>query len=196
MHKVCRKLPARDVVIQGEHDLAFRENRVVLVGFFEIEGKEMGYPALAVYDVRSPAQLLYRLQNAAGKENGPLVIVGKELSVLVTVELLSLEVILVVDEVHLRPCLGNGGNLDNQRTVGIVDYEVHAGEPDDLVKLVLALVDAAVAWHESTDFLVFLLCSLREIAAYGSYFTLGKIGIHLRANEKYFLCRIVHLAQR
>ena len=62
----------------------------------------MGNPAVAMYHVRCPAQLLDGLEHAPGEENGPFPIVLEELAVLVAVNLFSMEVVFVVDEIHLH----------------------------------------------------------------------------------------------
>ena len=43
---------------------------------------------------------------------------------------MALEKVLVVDEVDLNACGLQGGHLYNERMVGVIDYKVHAREPD------------------------------------------------------------------
>ena len=60
------------------------------------------------------------------KEDGSFAVVFIFLAVLVACHLALHEVVVVVDEVHLKACLRNGGYLDDERVVGVVDYKVHA----------------------------------------------------------------------
>ena len=99
-------------------------------------------------DVRCPAQLLDGFEDSAGEEYRALGIVSEECAVVVATQLFSLEIILIVTELHLDACSRYGRNLDYERPVYIIDDDVHAREPYNLVKLVFALVDTAVAWHE------------------------------------------------
>ena len=105
-------------------------------------------PALAVYDVRGPAELLDGLEDAAGEEDGPFVVVREEDAVLVAEDLLAVEIIFVVYEIDLDPGRGNGGDLDYEGPVHVRDDDVHPGEADHFVELVLPFVDAAEPGHE------------------------------------------------
>ena len=67
------RLPGR-VVLERQNHLAVGENRIVFIGFLEIGGEEVRDPALAVDDVRGPAEFLDRLEHTAREEDGPLVI--------------------------------------------------------------------------------------------------------------------------
>ena len=73
-----------------------------------------------------PSELLDSLEYASCKEDGSLAIVLEELSVLVAIYLLSVEIVLVVNEVHLHPCSRNRRNLDYERPVDIIDDNVHS----------------------------------------------------------------------
>ena len=101
-----------------------------------------------MYDVRRPPELLDRLQDSARKENRTLSVVFEEFPVLVAVDLLAVEIVFVVNEIHLHPGSGYGSNLYHKRPVYIVDDYVHSREADDFMQLVLPLVDAAESRHE------------------------------------------------
>ena len=103
-------------------------------------------------DIRRPAQFAYRFQDAAGKEDGALVIVGHELVLGVIPRDLLFEVVLVVNEVHLHPRGGDGSHLDDERVIGVIDIQVHSAQADNLVQLVPALIDDAETGHEHPDF--------------------------------------------
>ena len=62
--------------------------------------------------------------------------------------LLPVEIIFIVDEIYLHPGSGNGSHLDDERSVHIVDDDIHARKSDYLMKLVLPFVDASVSGHE------------------------------------------------
>ena len=143
-------------------------------------------------DIRGPAQFLHGFQHAAGKEDGALSIVCEELAFLVAVYLLAAEIIFVIDEVYLDAGGRYGCDLDDEGAVYVRDDDVHAGEADDLVQLILSLVDAAVAGHEGTDFLLALLNALRELTAYLGNPGFRKVGVHLGVDEQNLLGGISH----
>ena len=78
-----------------------------------------------MYYVRSPAELLDGLKDAACKEYGSFVIVFEELAVVVEESLLATEIILIVNEIHLYPGGRDGSDLDDERPVHITDDYVH-----------------------------------------------------------------------
>lgn len=71
------------------------------------------------------------------------------------------EVVIVVDEVYLHTCRLDRGNLDDERVIGIVNDEVHAGESYHFMQLVSAFVDISPFGHKRSDFSAFFLNSLR-----------------------------------
>ena len=153
----------------------------------------MGNPALAMDDVRCPAEFLDCLKDSPCEENGPFVIVLEELSIGIEKCLFATEIVLVVNEIDLNPCGGNGCDLDDQRSVDVSDDYVHPGKSYYLVELVLPFVDATVTRHEGTYFLLALLNALRKIAAYLCEFGLREIWIYLGIDEQYSMCIFAHL---
>ena len=147
----------------------------------------MRNPAAAVDDVRCPAKFFHGFQDAAGKENGTLSVVCEELALFVAVHLFAAEIVLIVDEVYLDAGGRYGCDLDDQGTVHVRDDDVHSGQADDLVKLVLSLVDAAVAGHKGTNLLLAFLNALRELTAYLGNPAFRKIGIHFGVDEQNLL---------
>ena len=145
-------------------------------------------------DVRRPAELLHRLQDAPGVEDGALAVVGEEGAVVVAERLFAAEIVLVVNEIDLDAGGGDGGHLDDQGPVHVADDDVHPGEADHLVQLVLAFVDAAVFGHEGADFLFPLLDPLRKLTAQEADGTVREIGGHLGIDEQDFLYGISHSA--
>ena len=57
-----------------------------------------------MYYVRSPTQLFDGFKDASGEENSPLVVVREKLPVFVMEQLLPLEIIFVVNKLHLNSC--------------------------------------------------------------------------------------------
>ena len=57
-----------------------------------------------MYDVGLPPEFFYGLENPAGKKYGPFAIVVEKFPVFIGEDLFSLEIILVVYELHLHPC--------------------------------------------------------------------------------------------
>ena len=70
---------------------------------------------------------------------------------------LALEVRVVVDEVHLDACSGDGRNFDDQRVICVVHVQVHAAQANDFVELVPAFVDFAETWHEHANLFALLM---------------------------------------
>ena len=143
-------------------------------------------------DVRSPSEFLYGLEHTASKEDGPFAVVCKEFPVLVLVNAFSVEVVLVVYEIDLHSCGRNGSNLDHKRPVNVVDDDVHAGEADYFVELVLPFVDTAVARHEGPYFLLPFLDALRKIPSDVCDFGFRKIWEYLRIYEQNSFDRFTH----
>ena len=153
----------------------------------------MGYPAGAVDDVRSPAGFLYGFQYATGEEDGPFPVVGEELSLLVAVGELPFEIVFVIDEVNLDTGGGDGCHLDDERAVHIAEDDIHPGEADYFMQLVLPLVDAAITRHEGPNFLFPLLDALRKVSSHHRDVALREIRGYLRTDEQDFLCRFCHI---
>ena len=152
----------------------------------------MGNPAVAMDDVRGPAELFHGLQDAAGVEDGAFAVVGEEGAIVVTEDLFPAEVIFVVDEVNLDAGRGDGRHLDDQGTVHVADDDVHARQADDFVQLVLPLVDAPVFGHEGADLLLALLDPLGKLAAEIADGAFRKVGNHLGIDKEDFLDGISH----
>ena len=113
------------------------------------------------------------LEGAAAEEEEALVGVGQGTVAAVEHALAFDEVFLVVDEVDLHACRGDGAYLDDELVVAIVDDEVHAGKADDLMELMFAVVHLAEFRHEDPDFASNFLRSGRQIATENSLFALG-----------------------
>ena len=118
---------------------------------------------MAVNDVWCPRQFANSLENAAGKEDGPFIVVGHKLVFGVIPSHLLFEVVLVVDEVNLHPCRWDGGHFDDERVVGVVDVEVHSAKTDDLVKLVTAFIDDTKTGHKHADFAASFVDALGDL---------------------------------
>ena len=115
-------------------------------------------------DVRRPVEFLHRFDDATGEEDATAVVVLAKHALLVIHQVFFLrEEIVVVDEINLHSRFLDGGHLDNERVVGVVDDEVHTRKANHLMELVPPLVDDAVAGHENPDFLSAFLCGLGQI---------------------------------
>ena len=108
-------------------------------------------------DVGCPTQFAHGFKDTAHKEEAALVVVFEELVVCVMQDRLALEVGVVVDEVHLDACSGDGRHLDDQRVICVVHVQVHAAETNDLVELVTAFVDFAETRHEHANLFALLV---------------------------------------
>jgi hypothetical protein len=141
-----------------------------------------------VHHRRGPAQFLDRFQYAAGEKDGPFVVVLKVVVRAVGQHRLAREVVVVVDEINLYARRGYRRHLDNQLVVVVVDDEVHARQPDNLMQLVPALVDAAVAGHEGADLVPAFLHCLRQRTAKPGTLRFWKIGGDLLTHVQNLAC--------
>ena len=133
--------------------------------------------------VRSPSELLYCLKDTSCEEYSSFAVILEEFTIFVIIDLLSVKVVFVVDEIYLHSCCRDRCHLDNKRSVHIIDDDVHSRETDHFVKLVLPFIDAAIARHEGSDFLLSFLDALRKISSYIGYRGLREIWKYLRINE-------------
>lgn len=137
-------------------------------------------------DVGRPVEFFHRFNHAAREKHTTEVVVLAENAVVVADLVLFLrKKIVVIDEVNLHPRLLNRCHLYDERVVGIVDDEVHSREADDLMQLVAALVDGAIAGHENTDFLAVFLRGLGQVSANEAHLRFRQIGGDFLMNEKY-----------
>ena len=148
--EALRQVQRERLIHDGEHHAAVPEGRFLLVGRLQQDRYDGCHPSLAVYHFGHPAQLLHRLQHTPCIEDGPERIVLVLLPLLVCHGKTLVEEVLVVDEIHLHACRGNGRHLDDERVVSVIDDEVHAREADNLMELVPAFVDIAPLGSERT----------------------------------------------
>ena len=118
-----------------------------------------------MYYIGSPPELLDRLKNTACKEYGPFAVVFVEISVLIVIDVLPVEIVLVVNEIDLHSRRQKGGHLDNERMVCIINNQIHTRQAYDLVKLIATLVDATVFRRKCSYFKFFAMNSLRDVTA-------------------------------
>ena len=111
---------------EGCHHLGLCERGLITISRLDVERHYIAHPALTMDDVGHPTQLLNRLQDASGKEDRTFAIVVVILSLLVLLHQTLAEVIVVVDEIDLDLGRLDGGYLNDQRMVCIIDDEVHA----------------------------------------------------------------------
>jgi len=115
--------------------------------------------------IRTAAQLSDGFNNSPGKENSPFVIVLVLVAGSIGHSVLALEIIIVVDEIDLHACTLNGSYLYDEGMVGIINYQIHPGKADNLMKLVSSLVNGAITGHECPDLLPPFLYALWQITA-------------------------------
>lgn len=102
-------------------------------------------------EVGLPGELADGFEGAAAEEEDALVVVGVEVAFFVVGDAVFGEVFLVVDEVDLHACRGDGADFDDELAIAVVDDEVHAGEADDFMELVFAFVHGAESRGEDAD---------------------------------------------
>ena len=115
--------------------------------------------------VGTPAQFLHRLEHTARVENGALHVVRIFLIILIKHHLTLVEVVIVVNEIHLHTGRLNRSHLDNQWMVRIINDNIHTRQTNHLVQLVAALVDISPAGHKRANLVATLLYGLRNGAS-------------------------------
>ena len=146
--------------------------RILIEDLSNKDWSESGHPSVTMHDVRLPAEFLHRLQYSFTEEQAPFIIVLMEVPLLVSEDGLPLEEFLIVDEVDLHPDLRNGGYLDDQWVVIIIDDQIHPGQADDFMKLVPSLVDTSKPWHEHPDLVFLFMHILRKMPSLDADFIL------------------------
>ena len=155
-----------------------------MVVLLQIEHPQSGEGTVAVDDVGYPAQLLDGFEGTTDEEDRALIVVVADLGVYIE-DGLTLEEVIVVDEVHLQASRREGSDLDDQRMIIIVDDHIDSREADDFMQLVAALVDDAEARHEDTDLIPQFLYPLRQLACCRRNVGLGKVGEDLLRDIQY-----------
>ena len=107
-------------------------------------------------------QLFDRFDDALAEEDGTLVIVSVEISLLVMQDRLSFEVILVIQEIHLKLCIRNRSNLNRKGLLFTVYTDINSGQADHLMQTVAALIDDAELGHKDANVVAFFLNLLWE----------------------------------
>lgn len=138
-------------------------------------------------DVGSPAQFLDRFEYAARIEDGAFGVVGVFDAVFVVQHHAFVEVVVIVDKIHLHARGLYAGHLDDQWVVRVVDDDVQSRESDDFVQLVAAFVDISPPWHKSTDFVAFFLYALGYLTAGDGHLRGFYVGNNLLGDEQDFL---------
>ncbi len=79
------------------------ELRIVVVNVSQINGYEGSHPAVTMHNVRSPPEFLYGFNYAPGEEQCALVVVFKFTAGRIADYMLSLEIVVIVNEINLHP---------------------------------------------------------------------------------------------
>ena len=112
-----------------------------------------------------PSEFLYCLKHAASEEYSSLSVILEEFPIFIAVHALAVEVVLVVDEIHLHSCSRNGSYLDYKWPVYVIDDDVHTRKSYDLMQLVLPFVNASIARHEGSYLLLPFLNALWKVSS-------------------------------
>ena len=162
------------VVHKGDDHLGAAEEGVLLVNTAEVERNHGCGPSGEIDEVGLPSELAYRLEGATAEEEQSLVGISQHVVTVVEHALALDGVFLVVDEVDLHACCWDRSHLDDELVVAVVDDEVHAGEADDFMQLVLAVVYLAEFGHEDPDFASHFLRSCGQVASKDGFLVLGR----------------------
>src|SRR4030043_428784 len=139
------------------------EKGIVTVYASQVNRNKSRHPAMAMYNIRCPPQLFNRLDNTPGEEERTFIVVFKFISGSIGNNMLSLEIIIIIDEINLHSGTLDRSNLYNKRMISVVNNQVHPGKPYYLMKLIPPLINTSVPGHKSTDLLPLFLNSLGQI---------------------------------
>src|SRR5688572_14358499 len=106
---------------------------------------------MTVDDMRRPSELLNRLQRALAEKHSAVGIIFKIRSVFTAENLLTLEVIFVIHEIHLQAGIRQGRHLDDEGIIVFINNNVDAGEAHHLMKPVTALIDSTETRHDDAN---------------------------------------------
>jgi hypothetical protein len=142
-----------------------------------------------VNDVRWPSELLDRFQCSLAEEYGSQCVIIIPLILFVLKHVFPLEHVLIVQKVNLKAGVGQGGDLDLQGIVVVVDGYIDAGEADYFMKPMPALIDDTETGHDASHFVAVLIGlngqSVGDLREFGEL----QVRRHLIGNEQNpFLC--------
>jgi len=182
--KILTQAMIEFLVEYGVDHLGMAENRFVFVQSLQIDGNQTGHPTLAMDNIRSPTELLDSLEHTLTEEDGTLVVVFEERTIVIVVDGFAVEVVFVVKEIHLHLGLRNGCDLDNQRVVVVVYRNVDTRKPYHFVQAVPAFIDNTKTGHQDADFMVLLLDGLRQKPCNSANRRIFDERGHLRTHKK------------
>ena len=103
--KISSEFFFESVLPDREKNLAVRKHRLFFIHRLEIARDQPGHPAATMDHVRWPAEFFNRFQCSFTKENGAKAIVLVPFLMLIMKNEFPFEQFLVVQEVHLEPCI-------------------------------------------------------------------------------------------
>ena len=128
------------IVICGEAGQGIQTVEKLLTGIFKAAG----------YNVFATKEYMSRIRGGSNSTE---------------LRITSSKVSAFVDKIDLHPGCLNGGDLDDQRVIVVVDYQIHTGKTDHFVELVSTFVYVSETWHEGTDLFSPFLNPLRQISS-------------------------------
>ena len=128
-----------------------------------------------MHDAGFPTKFFHRFDGSAGKKYAAFVVCFRRQVGFQSFVRSALEVVFVVDEIYLHSCWLQRGDFDDQRMVGVVDDQVHAGKTDHFVQLVSAFVYTSVFGHECAHLEAPFLDSFRNFQSGFCHFRFGEI---------------------
>ena len=100
---------------------------------------------------------------------------------------MTVEIVIAINKINLHTRGKQGGHFDYEGMIGIVDFDIEAGETNYFVELIATLVNDAVAGHESAHLGLGTVDSLRELAGKFAKLTGGYIRSHFLRHKENFI---------
>src|SRR5690606_14409554 len=147
----------------------------------------------AVNNIRSPAQFTDRFDYALAEEDSAFVVVFVEVVLFIVEYGLAMEIVFVVDKVHLELCIRDRRHLDNQGFLLIAHRYVDPGKPYYFMQPVFALVNDSKTGNQNSDLHTFLLHRLWELADKLGHFRCLEESVDLDRYLKY--SEILHIVR-
>src|SRR5690606_32160902 len=105
----------------------------------------------------NPVKFLDGFDDTSREENGAFIIINKSISFVISIKLLSLEILIIINKINLKSFAWQRSYFYNQRLVKIINNNVHPGKTNHLMKLKFTFADLAKSWHKNAYIVTILV---------------------------------------
>src|SRR6056297_227091 len=113
---------------------------------------------MAVDNIRFPSETDNSFKHAFIVEGKSLIVVVIEFAGFRVVKHpFSLEILIVIEKIDLKFCIGDTGNFDLHRINLPANFNFNSGESDHFVQSVSAIIDSSKFWEQNSNFETLIL---------------------------------------